>query len=162
MGKGKHKKKKKGPGPSYLCRNKKARHDYFIEETFEAGIVLQGSEVKSLRAGRASLTEAYVVIHEGEAYLIGAHVSEWPYSHARNHEPTRRRKLLLHAKEIKRLMGKIQEKGYTLVPLSMYLKNGKIKLEVGLAKGKRKYDKREAIRKKDQQRDQEAHQSRFR
>ncbi len=156
MGKGK-KKKKKGPQRSFLCRNKKARHDFFIEETLEAGIVLQGSEVKSIRAGRVSLNEAYVAIHEGEAFLVGAHVSEWPYSHARNHEPTRRRKLLLHAREIRRLIGKIQEKGFTLVPLSMYLKNGKIKVEIGLAKGKRKYDKREAIRRRDQERDRQAH-----
>ncbi len=145
--------KKKKTHPGVLCVNKKARHDYFIEESFEAGLVLLGSEVKSIRSGRVSLSEAYVTIEGGEAFLVGAHVAEWPFAHARNHEPRRRRKLLLHRRELKRLLGKVREKGYTLVPLKLYLKNGKIKLEVGLAKGKKKYDKREDIRRRDLERE---------
>ena len=117
--------------------------------------MLVGSEVKSIRQGRVSLKEAYVTLRGGEAYLIGAHVAEWPYASVQNHEPTRPRKLLLHKYELRRLHGKVAERGYTLVPLSLYLKRGRIKLEVGLARGKRKYDKRETLRKKDQKKEQE-------
>jgi SsrA-binding protein len=156
VAKGKKKQKPKPkPEVTVLCRNKKARFNYFIDETLEAGIALLGSEVKSAKEGRVSLAEAYVILTDGEAFLTGAHIAEWPYSHQRNHEPTRRRKLLLHKKEIKRLYGKTQEKGYTLVPIVMYIRRGKIKVEVGLARGKRKYDKRETIRKKDEKREQE-------
>lgn len=146
--------KKKKEGRRFFARNKKARHEYHIEDTFEAGIALMGSEVKSIREGRASLKEAYVAVEGEEVFLVGAHVAEWPFSHMRNHHPTRRRKLLLHKREILRLKGKVRERGYTLVPLSFYPKNGRIKLEVGLARGKRKYDKREAIKRKDQLREE--------
>jgi SsrA-binding protein len=148
------KKDKKG-GSNVLARNRKARFDYFIDSTFEAGVALKGSEVKSVKAGRVSLKEAYVDIRRGEAFLIGSHIAEWPFANLQNHKPTRTRKLLLHKGEIRRLQGKVQERGYTLVPVSMYLKRGIIKLEVGLARGKRKYDKRESIRRKDQLREQE-------
>ncbi len=146
--------KNKKPAEKTFARNRKARHEYHIEDTFEAGLVLLGSEVKSIRMGSVSLNEAYVAIHGTEAFLVGAHVAEWPFGHLRNHEPLRRRKLLLHKREIIRLKVKVNEKGYTLVPLSLYPRNGRIKLKFGLARGKRKYDKREAIKKKDQLREQ--------
>ena len=149
------KRSKGGPETDVLARNRKARFDYFIDSTFEAGIALRGSEVKSIKAGRVSLKEAYVDIRNGEAFLTGAHVAEWPYANIDGHSPTRPRKLLLHKGEIRRLQGKVQERGYTLVPISLYLKRGIIKLEVGLARGKRKYDKRESIKRKDQLREQE-------
>ena len=135
-------------GEKLLCQNKKAYHDYFIEETHEAGIVLVGTEVKSLRLGKGNLKDSYVQVEEGEAFLHNTHISPYPYGHQFNHEPERVRKLLLHKREIRRLMGKTQERGYTLVPLKMYLKDGKIKIELGLAKGKVLYDKREALKKR--------------
>ena len=138
-----------------VATNKKAFRDFVILERWDCGIELKGSEVKSIRQGRVSLKEAYVTLRGGEAYLIGAHVAEWPYASVQNHEPTRPRKLLLHKYELRRLHGKVAERGYTLVPLSLYLKRGRIKLEVGLARGKRKYDKRETLRKKDQKKEQE-------
>ena len=131
-----------------LCLNKKARHDYFVEETYEAGISLVGTEVKSLRLGKGNLKDSYVRIEEGEAFLHNTHISPYPYGHQFNHDPERVRKLLLHKREIRRLMGKTQERGYTLVPLKMYLKNGRIKIELGLAKGKTLYDKREDLKKR--------------
>jgi len=131
-----------------LVENKKARHDYFIEETYEVGIALQGTEVKSLRLGKAILKDSYVQIEEQEAFLHNTHVSPYPYGHQFNHDPERVRKLLLHKREIRRLMGKTQERGYTLVPLRIYLKNGKIKVEIGLGKGKTIYDKREVLKKR--------------
>jgi len=151
----KKKKSKHEPEGVILCRNRKARFNYEIEETLEAGIALKGSEVKSIRTGRASLNEAFVIIEREEAFVVGAHVAEWPFSHALNHKPTRRRKLLLHKREILRLMGKVREKGLTLIPLFLYAKNGKIKVSVGLARGKRQYDKRQDIRKRDMERDAE-------
>jgi SsrA-binding protein len=131
-----------------LCENKKARHDYFIEETYEAGIALEGTEVKSLRLGKANLKDSYVQIEEQEAFLHNTHVSPYPYGHQFNHDPERVRKLLLHKREIRRLMGKTQERGYSLVPLRIYLKNGRIKIEIGLGKGKTLYDKREVLKKR--------------
>lgn len=140
-------------GVKIIAKNKKARFEYFIEDTFEAGLVLVGTEVKSLREGRASLKDSYGQVKNGEVFLVGAHIT--PYSHGThtNHDPERERKLLLHKREIKRLYGKSRERGYTLVPLSIYFKKGKAKIEMGLGKGKAKYDKREAIKRKDEKRD---------
>ncbi len=138
-----------------LIQNKKARHDYFIEETYETGIALQGTEVKSLRMGKANLKDSYVRIEEEEAFLHNTHISQYPWGHQFNHEPERVRKLLLHKRELRRLTGKTQERGYTLVPLKFYLKKGKIKLEIGLAKGKTLYDKRETLKKRSADREME-------
>jgi SsrA-binding protein len=148
----KKKKKPAGDGRKIIAKNRKVRHDYHIEETLEAGVSLQGSEVKSAREGRVSLTDAYAVIEAGEAWLINAHIAEYPFAHARNHEPRRRRKLLLHRREIDRLAAKVREKGFTIVVICVYFKKGRIKVEIALARGKRAYDKREAIRKKDEKR----------
>ena len=136
-----------------LASNRKAYHNYFITETYEAGIVLVGTEVKSLREGKADIKEAYVRIDGGEAFLMGCHIQ--PYSHGNysNHPPVRPRKLLLHKREILRLIGTVQEKGLTLVPTRFYLKNGRIKLEIGLARGKHLHDKRDALKKREAQRD---------
>lgn len=138
-----------------ICKNKKAWHNYFINETYEAGIVLKGSEIKSCREGNVSLRDSYAKIKKGELYLTNSHIS--PYTHANqfNHDPLRDRKLLLHSGEIKRLIGKIKERGATLIPLSMYLKDGKAKVELGLAKGKKLYDKRESIKGKTEKREVE-------
>ena len=145
--------KKQGEGFHVACTNKKARRDYDIDETLEAGIVLWGNEVKSLRDARANLMDAYAWVQKGEVWLSGLHIS--PYSHTRIEEqdPTRDRKLLLHAKEIKRLAVKIQEKGYTVVPLRIYFKRGIAKVEIGLGKGKKLYDKREDVKKADARRE---------
>ncbi len=132
-----------------VCQNKKAFHDYFIEERFEAGIVLVGSEVKSLRQGKAHLKDSYASIRNGEIFLLKTHIS--PYLQADKFtqpEPERKRKLLLHKREVLKLIGKTKEKGYTLIPTKIYFKNGKAKVELGLAKGKRMYDKRESLKKK--------------
>jgi SsrA-binding protein len=137
-----------------IAQNKKAFHDYFIEEKYEAGLALQGWEVKSIRAGRANLKEAYVVLKGAEVYLIGSHISALPT--ASTHvvaDPTRTRKLLLHAEEIRRLIGKVERAGYTMVPLDLHFKGGRIKLEIGLAKGKKQHDKREAEKQRDWQRE---------
>ncbi|MFH1675218.1 MAG: SsrA-binding protein SmpB [Pseudomonadota bacterium] len=136
-----------------VCQNRKARHDYFLSDIIEAGLVLTGTEVKSLRLVKANLRDSYCKVKDGEIYLINAHIS--PYSHAYygNHDPLRERKLLLHKREIKRLVGKVQERGFSLIPTKIYLKNGKAKVEIALAKGKRKYDKRETIRKRDEARE---------
>ena len=126
-----------------IIQNKKAFHDYFIEDRYEAGIVLQGWEVKAIRAGRANLKEAYVTVKDGALYLFGSHIS--PLTTASTHilpEPLRTRKLLLHAAEINKLIGKVQRAGYTLMPLNMHYKGGRVKLEIGLAKGKKEHDKR--------------------
>ena len=126
-----------------IIQNKKAFHDYFIEDRYEAGIVLQGWEVKAIRAGRANLKEAYVTVKDGALYLFGSHIS--PLTTASTHilpEPLRTRKLLLHAAEINKLIGKVQRAGYTLMPLDMHYKGGRVKLEIGLAKGKKEHDKR--------------------
>ena len=126
-----------------IIQNKKAFHDYFIEDRYEAGIVLEGWEVKAIRAGRANLKESYVTIKEGALYLFGSHISPLPTASTHIHpDPTRTRKLLLHAAEISKLIGKVQRAGYTLMPLDMHYKGGRIKLEIGLAKGKKEHDKR--------------------
>lgn len=140
--------KEKTTGEQNVCINRQARHNYFIEETYEAGLMLLGSEVKSLRDGKANLTDSYARIQKGEAFLVNAHVSHYPGANQFNHEPTRTRKLLLHAREIERLTGKTKERGLTLVPLRLYFKNGKAKVELGLARGKKLYDKRETLRRK--------------
>ncbi len=139
----------KGDGRKVLLRNSRARHDYFIEDTIEAGIVLVGSEVKSLRAGKASLAEAYAQAQNGEVTLLDMQVSEWSFANRFNHEPRRERKLLLHKAEIKKLDEATSQKGFTLLPLEVYLKNGKIKVLLGLGKGKKQFDKREDQKEKD-------------
>ncbi|UCE55834.1 MAG: SsrA-binding protein SmpB [Desulfobacterales bacterium] len=138
-----------------IAVNRKARHDYFIEDEYEAGLVLKGTEVKSLRLGKANLKDAYARIKDGEVFVYQIHIGPYPFAYYDNHDPLRPRKLLLHKREIKRLYGKINEKGHTLVPLKLYFKNGKVKILLALAKGKRKYDKREAIKRRDEQRDME-------
>ena len=136
-----------------VAENRKARHDFHIEDTFEAGMVLRGTEVKSLRIGRANLKDAYAKITHGEVFVHQVHIGVYPFAYYDNHEPLRVRKLLLNKHEIKRLYGKVNEKGYSLVPLSIYFKGGKAKMKLALARGKRKYDKREAIRRRDEKRD---------
>jgi SsrA-binding protein len=138
-----------------ICVNRKARHDYFIEETYEAGLVLQGSEVKSLRDGKANLVDSYARIIRGECLLLNAHINPYTAANRYNHEPTRTRKLLLHKQEIRRLSGRVRERGLTLVALKLYFKGGKAKVELGLARGKKLYDKRETLRKKVAQREVE-------
>lgn len=133
--------------------NKQAQHEYFIEDTLEAGLVLKGTEVKSLRQGRANLKDAYARIRNGEVYLYQMNISVYPFAYYDNHEPERPRKLLLHKQEIKRLFGKINEKGFSLIPLKVYFKSGKAKVLLGLARGKKKYDKREEIKRRDAKRD---------
>ncbi|MBF0452855.1 MAG: SsrA-binding protein SmpB [Candidatus Magnetomorum sp.] len=136
-----------------IAQNRKARFDYFIDDEYEAGIVLKGTEVKSLRLGKANLKDAYAKINNGEVFVHQMHISEYPFTHYGNHQTNRPRKLLLHKREIKRLLGKTQEKGFTLIPLNLYFKKGKVKLTLAMARGKQKYDKREAIRKRDERRD---------
>ena len=133
--------------------NRRARHDYFIEESVEAGLVLTGSEVKSLRAGKAQLKDSYAQIKRGELWLVNAHISEYSPSAQFGHEPMRARKLLLHRREIDRLMGKVKEQGLTLVPLRLYFKHGRAKVELGLARGKKLYDKRESIKEREMRRE---------
>lgn len=145
---------KKTTGGGSIAQNRKARHEFFIEESFEAGLVLQGWEVKSLRAGRLSLVDAYVLLKDGEAFLLGANIT--PLLSTSSHyvpEATRTRKLLLNKRELNRLIGSVQQKGYTCIPLSFYWKNGKIKCEIALAKGKQLHDKRDADKDRDWQRE---------
>ncbi|MEO2069292.1 MAG: SsrA-binding protein SmpB [Desulfurobacteriaceae bacterium] len=135
-------------------KNKKAYYDYEILEKYEAGIALKGTEVKSLREGKANLRDAFVRIENGEAFLFNAYIAPYTHGNLFNHEPTRTRKLLLHKSEIKRLLGKTQEKGLTIIPLRMYFNNrGKVKVEIALARGKKKYDKREAIKRREMERE---------
>ena len=138
-----------------VCRNRKAFFEYAIDDLFEAGLVLKGTEVKSLRQGKASIDDAYARFRDGEIYLYNAHIS--PYSHAAldSHNPERPRKLLLHRYELKRLLGKVQERGFTLIPLKLYFKDAHAKVEIALARGKKKVDKRETIRRREQQREME-------
>ena len=138
-----------------VAENRKARHNYFIEDTYEAGMVLLGTEVKSLRLGRVNLKDSYARVKKGEVFVHQMHIGAYPFAHYGNHDPLRIRKLLLHKHEIKKLYGKINERGYSLIPLKLYFQNGKAKLTLALAKGKRKHDKREAIRRRDQERDLE-------
>jgi len=139
-----------------ICQNKKARHNYQISDIFETGIVLRGNEVKSLREGKGNLIDSYAIIKEGEMFLLNSYIG--PYSHTTNqldYDPRRKRKLLLHKAEIRRLQGKIDEKGFSFIPLKMYFKSGKAKVEMALAKGKRLYDKRESLKRKTLNREME-------
>jgi len=136
-----------------VCRNKRARYDYELGERFEAGLVLTGTEVKSLRLGKANLTDAYAKVIDGEVWLVNAHISPYPFAHYDNHDPERRRKLLLHAKEIKKIYGKTQEKGQAIIPLAVYFKKGRAKVELALARGKRAYDKRQTLKQKEADRE---------
>ncbi len=139
-----------------IVQNRKAFHDYFVEERFEAGLMLEGWEVKAIRAGRAQITEAYVVVRKGALWLLGAHISALPTASTHvNPNPTRTRKLLMHAEEIAKLTGKVEQRGYTLIPIDLHFKAGTIKLEIGLAKGKQHHDKRAAERDKQWQRDKQ-------
>lgn len=142
----------KGYGKT-IAQNKKAHHDYFIEETYEAGLVLQGTEIKAIRAGRVNLKDAYAQIKNGEIFLFGMHISPYEQGNRYNHDPLRTRKLLLHRKEINKLIGETKEEGYSIVPVKLFLKNGYAKVLIGLAKGKKKYDKREDLKKKEAKRD---------
>lgn len=136
-----------------ICTNRKAYHEYHIEETFEAGLILTGTEVKSLREGKANLKDSFAKIKDGELFLVNAHISPYSCGNIYNHEPKRDRKLLMHKREISRLFGKVRERGYTLVALSMYFdKRNRAKMEIALAKGKTLYDKRESIKRKDEKR----------
>lgn len=138
-----------------IANNKKAYHDYFIDETYEAGVVLHGTEVKSLRLGKCSIKEGFVRIEDGEVFVYGMHVSPYEKGNIFNKDPMRVKKLLMHRQEIHKLAGRVAEKGYTLVPLQVYFKEGKVKVEIGLARGKKLYDKREDIAKKDARRESE-------
>ena len=142
-------------GEKLICQNKKAWHNYFIEDKYQAGISLLGTEVKSLREGKANLGDSYGKIKDGEIFLVDAHISPYTHGNRFNSDPLRTRKLLLHKKEIRRLIGKIQEKGFTLIPLRLYFSKGKAKVEMGLAKGKKLFDKRETIKRKTMERDME-------
>lgn len=144
--------KKEQPGIKIIAKNKKVFFNYLIGDKFEAGIVLTGSEIKSIREGGASLADSYALIKEGEAFLVHAHIAQYAPASILNHEPRRTRKLLLHSKEILRLDQKLREKGLTLVPTMIYFKKGRAKVELALARGKKKYDKREAIRRKEDDR----------
>ncbi|MCL5676339.1 MAG: SsrA-binding protein SmpB [Firmicutes bacterium] len=135
--------------------NRKARHDYFIEEDYEAGLVLTGTEVKSLRLGHANLRDGYAAVENGELFLYNVHISPFEQGNRFNHEPLRKRKLLMHRQEIMRLVGRVREKGYTLVPLQLYFKGGRAKVQIGLARGKKQYDKRQDIAEREAQRDME-------
>jgi SsrA-binding protein len=136
-----------------IAENRKARHDYHIEDTYEAGLVLLGTEVKALRTGKANLRDAYARIKNGEVFVHQMHIGPYAFSYYDNHEPLRKRKLLLHKREIKKLVGKVNEKGFSLIPLTLYFKDGKAKVKLALARGKRQYDKRQTIRKRDEQRE---------
>ena len=140
-------------GRKLVAQNKKARHDYSIEDVFEAGLVLTGTEVKSLRAGRASLTDGYATIDDGEAWLRGVHIPEYDLGTWTNHEPRRARKLLLRRDELRRIAGKTKETGLTLVPLALYFKDGYAKVEIALARGRKSYDKRQAIAERESRRE---------
>ena len=131
-----------------IAVNRRARREYFIDESFEAGMVLLGSEVKSLRDGRANLADSYARVDKGQVFLVNSHISPYPAANMFNHEPTRPRKLLLHKREILRLMGKVKERGLTLIPLKLYFKDGRAKVELGLARGKKLYDKRATVKEK--------------
>jgi len=135
-----------------IATNKKARHDYFIEDSYEAGLVLTGSEIKSIRAGQVNLRDSYAALQDNELWLVNSHIAPYKQASYQNHEPRRQRKLLLHRREINRLIGKLQEKGLTLIPLQLYLKNGLAKVELGLGRGKKQYDKRQTMRERDDRR----------
>ena len=136
-----------------VAANRKALHDYTIEDTYEAGVALTGTEIKSVRAGRVSLRDGYVQIRNGEAWLLNVHISPYDFGNRENHEPKRERRLLLHRQEIRKMQSKVAERGWTIVPLRVYLKEGRAKIEVALARGKRLYDKRDAVAERDMDRD---------
>jgi len=136
-----------------IAVNRRARYDYFVEDEYEAGIVLTGTEVKSLRLGKANIMDSYARVVDNEVFVYQLHIGPYPFAYYGNHEPLRTRKLLLHRQEIKRLYRKVNEKGHTVVPLKLYFKGGKVKLTIALVKGKRQYDKREAIKSRDEKRD---------
>lgn len=136
-----------------IAKNKKARFDYALGDRYEAGLVLTGTEVKSLRLGKGNLTDSYARIKDGEVWLIGCHISAYPFAYYDNHEPERPRKLLLHKQEIRRLTGKVQEQGASLIPLLLYFKNGKAKVELALARGKKTHDKRQSIKAREHSRE---------
>jgi len=138
-----------------ICRNRKAYFDYTIDALYEAGLVLKGTEVKSIRLGRVNIEDSYARFRDGELFLYNAHISPYPHASGENHEPDRPRKLLLHNRELKRLAGKIQEKGFTLIPLKLYFKEQVAKIELALARGKKKVDKRETIRRREMKREME-------
>ena len=142
-------------GIKVVATNRKARHQYHFHDTYEAGLVLVGSEIKSIRAGRVSLQEGFVLFDGGEAWLVNVHIAQYDPASHQNHEPRRRRKLLLHRREIDRLQSRSQEKGYTVVPTQLYLKDGRAKVEIALARGKRQYDKRQTIAERESQRQME-------
>ena len=135
-----------------IASNRKARHEYHFDDTYEAGLVLMGSEIKSIRAGRVSLQEGFVLFEEGEAWLVNVHIAQYHAASRQNHEPKRRRKLLLHRREIDRLQSRTREKGYTVIPTKLYLKDGRAKIEIALARGKKQYDKRQTIAERDSKR----------
>jgi len=138
-----------------ICQNKKAFHNYFIEETYQAGVALLGSEVKSLREGKVNLGDSYGDIKRSEVFLVDAHISPYPQANRLNHDPLRTRKLLLHKREIRRLIGKVEQRGYTLIPIKLYFVNGRVKVDLALAKGKKLFDKRETLKKKTMDREME-------
>ncbi len=138
-----------------VATNRKAHHDYFVEETIEAGMALQGTEVKSLRSGLANLTDSYVLVKNEEAFLFNATISPYPHGNIMNHEPLRTRKLLLHKEEIRKILGKMTQKGYTLIPLKIYFARGRAKVLIGLCRGKKAHDKRDTIREKESKREVE-------
>lgn len=146
---------KKEGSQKIICQNKMARLNYFIDDTYEAGMALVGTEVKALRDGRANLKDSYALVQNGEVFLYDMHIGPYTHGNRANHEPLRVRKLLLHKREIKRLYGKSQEKGLTLIPIKLYFKAGKVKVEIGVGKGKKLYDKREDIKKRDDLREVE-------
>jgi SsrA-binding protein len=145
-----------------VAANRKAYHDYHIQETYEAGISLTGTEVKSIREGRVNLKDSYALIKDGEAFLLNCHISPYKYGNIMNHDPLRTRKLLLHKKEINKLSGLISRQSYTLVPLKIYFREGRAKVELGLAKGKRQYEKRDTIKEKEAKREIERHMKKMR
>lgn len=142
-------------GIKVIATNRKARHQYHFHDTYEAGLVLVGTEIKSIRAGRVSLQEGFVLFEGGEAWLVNVHIAQYDPASHQNHEPRRRRKLLLHRREMERLQARSQEKGYTVVPIQLYLKDGRAKVEIALARGKREYDKRQTIAERESQRQME-------
>jgi len=143
----------KSDNDGVIARNKRARHDYHILDTFEAGLVLTGTEVKALRQGKATLTDAYGHVRDGEAYLLNLHIGQYEQGNVFNHEPTRTRKLLLHKREIRRLIGSVEREGLTLIPLDLHFSDGRVKVSIALAKGKKLHDKREDIRRRDDERE---------
>jgi SsrA-binding protein len=148
---------KGGEPVKVIAVNRRATHDYFIDDRIEAGLVLTGTEIKSIREGRVNLREGYARIVDGEAWLVNVHIAPYEHGNRYNHDPRRDRKLLLHRDEINTLLGKVRQRGYTLVPLQIYLKHGKAKVELGLARGKREFDKRESIARREAQREIERH-----